>query len=139
MLLIALWTNHPMIYIHPVLYAIARTIPYGLSISSSNFLGNMNKNRSSKSKVVPGGLPGRGPAAGVLLQGCTMAQGGWFNHGPELHIKNIRFYCAAHPAFIASLRSMPLEIELRGHCGAHREVGAAWIPCRPAAGLLEGC
>jgi len=42
-------TNFSMRYIHSVLYAIARTIPYGLNISSSYFLENMNKKRFKKS------------------------------------------------------------------------------------------
>ena len=42
-------TNFSMKYIHSVLYAIARTVPFGLNISSSYFLGNINKKRFSKS------------------------------------------------------------------------------------------
>ena len=42
-------TNFSMKYIHSVLYAIACTVPYGLNISSSHFLGNMNKKRFKKS------------------------------------------------------------------------------------------
>ena len=38
-----------MKYIHSVLYAIARTVPFGLNISTSYFLGNMNKKRFTKS------------------------------------------------------------------------------------------
>ena len=49
MLLIALLTNYPMKLIHAVLYAIARTVPFGLSITSSHFLGNMNKKMFTKS------------------------------------------------------------------------------------------
>ena len=36
-------TNFSMRYTHSVLYAIARTVPFGLNISSSHFLVNMNK------------------------------------------------------------------------------------------------
>ena len=42
-------TNFSMKCIHSVLYAIARTVPYGLNISSSYFLGNINKKRFKKS------------------------------------------------------------------------------------------
>jgi len=42
-------TNFSMRYTHSVLYAIARTVPYGLNISSSYFLANMNKKRFKKS------------------------------------------------------------------------------------------
>ena len=38
-----------MQYIHSVLYAIARTVPYGLNISSSYFLENVNKKGFKKS------------------------------------------------------------------------------------------
>ena len=49
MLLIGLLTNCPLRYIHSILYAIATSVPYGLNITSSYFLGNMNKERFSKS------------------------------------------------------------------------------------------
>ena len=42
-------TNFSMQYIHSVLYAIARTVPYGLNISSSYFLENVNKKGFKKS------------------------------------------------------------------------------------------
>ena len=42
-------TNFSMRYIHSVLYAIACTVPFGLNISSSHFLVNMNKKRIKKS------------------------------------------------------------------------------------------
>ena len=49
MLLIGLLTNFSLKYIHAVLYAIARSAPCGLNITSSHFLGKMNKKRFSKS------------------------------------------------------------------------------------------
>ena len=49
MLLIGLLTNFSLKYIHAVLYAIARSVPCGLNITSSYFLGKRNKKRFSKS------------------------------------------------------------------------------------------
>ena len=49
MLLIGLLTNFSLKHIHAVLYAIARSVPCRLNITSSYFLGKMNKKRFSKS------------------------------------------------------------------------------------------
>ena len=49
MLLIGLLTNFSLKYSHAVLYAITRSAPCGLNITSSHFLGKMNKKRFSKS------------------------------------------------------------------------------------------
>ena len=50
LLLIWLVTNIPMDLVHGILYRIARTVEYGLNITSANFLANMDDPHFTKSR-----------------------------------------------------------------------------------------
>ena len=50
LLLICLVTNFRMDFVHSVLYRIAKTVEYGLNITSANFLANMDGPGFAKSR-----------------------------------------------------------------------------------------
>ena len=50
LLLICLVTNIPMDLVHGILYRIARTVEYGLNITSAYFLANIDDPRFAKSR-----------------------------------------------------------------------------------------